>query len=297
MKLGFILLVHKDVDQVARLVDRLDDPDSTFVVHVGFATPDVSEPLRARLGDRPNVSFLPRRRIHWGGWAITAVLLEGIAALAELAPDAEYLLDLSGQDYPLKSNDAMRAYLAEQEGRSFLDHFRVPVEDGAGSLDWSLQRGGLDRIEFWHFHAYRRHLRVPGRFLRLKRGPRRFPAGLEPHGGQAWWCLTAEAARYVREYLQERPDVLRFFRTVDVPDELLFQTVLLSSPLRESIVNDDLRHVVWKPGISHPELLTTADLPELERGNDFFGRKFDAGVDAEVLDEIDRRLLGVPAAR
>jgi hypothetical protein len=96
--------------------------------------------------------------------------------------------------------------------------------------------------------------------------------------------------------MRERPDVLRFFRTVDVPDEILFQSILLSSPLRESVVNDDLRHIVWKAGISHPELLTTDDLPELERSGDFFARKFDLAVDAGVLDEIDRRLLGAAVA-
>jgi hypothetical protein len=287
MKLGFILLVHRDPDQVERLVDRLDDPESTFVVHVGFAKPDISETLRERLGGRPNVSFLRRRGIHWGGWGIAAALLDGLAEL----PGVDYALNLSGQDYPLKPNDALRSYLAEHEGRSFLDHFRVPVPDGAGSLDWSRQRGGLDRIEYWHLHAYRRHLRLPPKWLRLRRGPRRFPAGLEPWGGQAWWVLSAEAVAYVLRFLRGRPDVLRFFRTVDVPDELLFQTILLSSPLRGTVVNDDLRHIVWKPGISHPELITRADLPELERGGDFFGRKFDPGADPGLLDEIDRRLL------
>jgi hypothetical protein len=90
--------------------------------------------------------------------------------------------------------------------------------------------------------------------------------------------------------------VLRFFRFADVAEELMFHTVLLSSPLRDSVVNDDLRYIVWKPGVSHPELLTAADLPELERSGDFFGRKFDAAVDAAVLDEIDQRLLGAPVA-
>jgi Core-2/I-Branching enzyme len=296
MKLGFILLVHRDPEQVARLVDRLDDPDSTFVVHVGRARPDAYEPIVALLDGRPNVHFLPRRRIHWGGWGISSAFLDGLDALAELAPDAEFVSNLSGQDYPLKPKDALRAHLAAHEGRSFLDHFRIPVADGEGSLDWSLQRGGLDRIEFWHFHAYRRHARFPGKFVPLPRGPRRLPAGLEPYGGQAWWTLSREAVAYIRRFLRERPDVVRFFRFADVAEELMFQTVLLSSPLRDSVVGDDLRYIVWKPGVSHPELLTSADLPALEASGDFFGRKFDAAADPEVLDEIDRRLLGAPVA-
>ena len=297
MKLGFILLVHRDPDQVVRLLDRLDDADSTFVVHVGRARPDIYETLRERLAGRPNISFLPRRRVRWGSWAIAASLLSGLEALGEVAPDVDYVLNLSGQDYPLKSPAAMRAQLASQPGRSYLDHFAVPVADGAGSLDWSRQRGGLDRIEYWHYHTYRRRIRLPSPLLPLPRAPRRFPEGLRPYGGQGWWCLSRDVVDYVTDFLRRRPDVVRFFRRADVPDELLFHTVVLNSPLRETVVNDDLRHVVWKPGVSHPEVLTSADFPAFVGGGDLFARKFDVRVDAEVLDRIDRELLGRPNDR
>lgn len=293
MKLAFLVLVHKQPDQVARLLDRLADPDTLFFVHVGFAEPDIHDELRSRLAGRADVRFLPRRRMHWGGFSLVRVLLDGLDAMFETAPDLHYALAISGQDYPLKPNEWMRAYLREHAGMSFLDHFRMPLEEyREGSLDWTLQRGGLDRIEYWHLHRHGRHVRFPNRLVPLPRRPRRLPAGLVPYGGQAWWCLSRETLDYVRRFVRDRPDVLRFFRFVDVPDESLFQTILLNSPLADTIVNDDLRYIVWQRGVSHPDVLTKDDFPALAATDDFFGRKFDVAVDAELLDRVDAELLG-----
>ena len=83
---------------------------------------------------------------------------------------------------------------------------------------------------------------------------------------------------------------LRFFRHVDVPDECIFHTILVNSPLRESLVNDDLRYVDWTR-TPLPAILGVQDLDALARSSKLFARKFDQRVDAEILDLIDARLL------
>jgi hypothetical protein len=102
--------------------------------------------------------------------------------------------------------------------------------------------------------------------------------------------------RYLREFVAASPGVVRFFRHVDVPDELFFQTVLCSSPLRERIVNDNLRFIDWRdPASGSPAVLTSADFPALQASPKLFARKFDATADAGILDLIDRELLKVSA--
>jgi hypothetical protein len=91
--------------------------------------------------------------------------------------------------------------------------------------------------------------------------------------------------RFVREHRR----FVRYFRTVDVPDEVFFQTILLNSPLRDEIVDDDLRHVVWEEhGVA---LLGPERLDELAASPQLFARKFDVERDPGVLDLIDDRLL------
>jgi hypothetical protein len=96
---------------------------------------------------------------------------------------------------------------------------------------------------------------------------------------------------HVQRVVETRPDVVRFFEHAFIPDELFFQTVLMNSAHAESIVDDNLRYIDWAahPG---PKILREEDLPRLLVSDKLFARKFDATVDADVLDRLDEHLLG-----
>jgi hypothetical protein len=92
--------------------------------------------------------------------------------------------------------------------------------------------------------------------------------------------------------VSKQAEFVRFFKYVDVPDELFFQTVIMNSPLCGSVVNDNLRYIDWKdPNAASPAILTTSDLESLTRSSKLFARKFDTTVDGDVLDLIDQKLL------
>ncbi|HVX29432.1 MAG TPA: beta-1,6-N-acetylglucosaminyltransferase, partial [Nitrolancea sp.] len=257
----------------------------SFWVQVDRRTDDsIFRQIVCGLSDVESVRFVPRHRCAWGGFGHVAATLEGIDAIERSGADADYVILATGQDYPIKSNDRINAFLDEHAGVAFLDHFPLP------HADW--QNGGLDRIRAWHFRIIRRHVRIPPiAAIPIKR---RFPHGFAPFGGSSYWCLPRECVRYIHQMTQKNPAFVRFFKTVDVPDEIFFQTVLLNSPYREIIVNDNLRHIDWKDlTAGSPSLLTKADFPALAASPRLFARKFDTRVDAEILDMIDQRLLGL----
>jgi hypothetical protein len=98
----------------------------------------------------------------------------------------------------------------------------------------------------------------------------------------------------VHRFVTEKPELVRFFRHVYIPDELMFQTILMNSALRDAIVDDNLRYVEWgrEPA---PAILTRADLPEMLQSGALFARKFDETVDRVVLDELDAHIDAEPA--
>jgi hypothetical protein len=73
-----------------------------------------------------------------------------------------------------------------------------------------------------------------------------------------------------------------------MPDELFFQTIMLSTPLADSVENEFLHYMDWSDGSAHPAILRVADLPKLKASGMLFARKFDASVDSEILDLLDR---------
>jgi hypothetical protein len=121
---------------------------------------------------------------------------------------------------------------------------------------------------------------------------------LSPFGGSPYWALARPLVELVHAFVKVRPDVLRFFEHVYIPDEVFFQTVLMNSEQASSIVDDNLRYIDWQARPA-PKILTTEDLPALVESRKLFARKFDVEVDAAVLDELDARLdaLDPPAAR
>ena len=44
--------------------------------------------------------------------------------------------------------------------------------------------------------------------------------------GSQWWCLRRATIEAILEFIRDRPDVIRFFRTTWIPDETFFQTLV-----------------------------------------------------------------------
>jgi hypothetical protein len=276
LRFAYIISAYRNLGQVARLVRRLQADGVSFVVHVDKKTDRRAYvDLVSSLEDLPSVHFLERHTCHWGGFGHVRATLKGIDQLLGQGARFDYAILLTGQDYPIKSNDYIDRFFETERPKSFMAFSRLPRDS------WS-PRGGLGRIEHRHLRFYGHHVRSPLR--------RRFPAGLRPYGGGAYWCLSCECIEYVAHFVARRPDVVSFFRHVDIPDEIFFHTILLNSELRETIVNDNLRHIDWTQG-RRPAILGVRDFEALAASPKLFARKFDMNQDEKVLEMIDRQLL------
>lgn len=279
---AYLIRAHQRPDQLARLVDRLSTPNASFHIFVSARTPDdVFASMRQGLAGRDDVHWVERIPAYYSGFSLVRSTLDGLAAIARTGPLPPHVVILSGQDYPLRPAAEIEELLAGRAGESLVEHFPIPSDR------WADENGGLDRIRRLHFeriHYRTKILRAP--FLR-----RSFPAGLEPYGGSAWCALSDEAVRTLLAFEDESPEAFRFFARVKTPDEIFIQTVLLNSPARERVANEGIHHIEW-PGGSHPATFRREDLPRLAASGKPFARKFDTALDAEILDLIDRELLG-----
>lgn len=272
MQVAYIVSAYKLPAQLERLIRRLAAPGVVFAVHVDRKSPrNVYNEMVARTQDL-DVHFVPRHVSHWGSFGHVRATLKGIEHLVCEKVPFQYAVLLTGQDYPLRSPVAIEETFLQAEGRSFMNHWSLP------RAAWG-HRGGLDRIEDWHLITYRRlHLALPLR--------RNIPGGLEPYGGGAYWCLARPVVEYVHSFVMANPAFVRFFEHAFVPDELFFQTIVINSPLRESVVNENLRYIDWSREPA-PAILTARDFTRLTASGKLFARKFDATVDGRILDLLD----------
>lgn len=277
-RIAYILPVHREPVQVTRLIRRLATPSACFVLHVDRrADPSVAAEIALQTRGLP-VVFVDPHRCYWGGFGMVRAALKGIRHLVAEEVPFDYAMLLSGQDYPLRPAEAIERFFEEAGDRSYMDAFPLPRPDGWGP------RGGMDRIEDWHL------IRRKALHLRLPR-PRTLPAGLRPYGGGAWWSFSRPVAEHADRFVRDNPEVVTFFEHVLHPSEVFFQSVVMSSPHAASVVPQGLHCIRWEGDAANPVTLRIDDLDDLLGSGMLFGRKFDALVDAAVLDRLDERAV------
>lgn len=299
MRIVYIILAHKLPEQLVRLVRKLNTDSTSFLIHVDKKTDDETyNKMIAPLSKYENISFLPRYRHDYGGYNSVRATLDGIQKLLVSGEHFDYVILLSGQDYPVKSNSQIDQVLKESGGQSYMEYFSLPSER------WGDGDGGLTRIKCWHFNLFGTEVTFvrKGRFfkfipdgiwstaVKIFSLPRSLPGDFDPYGGSAWWCLTRECIEYVGEFVEKNPEFVKFFNHVKIPDEIFFQTVLMNSPYKNGIIYDNLRYIIWSPGSRHPAILNIRYFEDFMNSNKLFARKFDTNVDADVLDMIDREI-------
>ena len=278
MKIAYLIRAHFAPAQLGRLVDRLDSENAAFFIHISARTSvGTHSTMQAAVGERANVQWVERVATYYAGFSLVQSTLVGLRAIAAAEPTSHTVI-LSGQDYPARPTPEIEKFFQQSQGKSFVEHFALPA-----SHKWPGEHGGLDRIRYRYFER----VNYKTRTLRLPILRRRFPRGLQPYGGGAWCALSHDAVRYIASFAEQNPDVVNFFRHVKIPDEIFIHTVLLNSPLRDSVVDQDVHYIDWSHGGAHPKTLGSEDYDKIVESGKLFARKFDAGYDTKVLDMLD----------
>jgi hypothetical protein len=276
MKLAHLILAHKDPLQLERLVKRLSHPSAEIYIQLDAKTGMKAFDYLQKLY---KVSFIQKRvKIDWGSYSIVQATLNGFEEILVTGDQYSHINLLSGQDYPLQNNNRLLDFLFNNTDKTFMHSLSIDDE-------WIEAQ---PRIKEYHFDDFT----FKGRFslqkiVNIIMPSRKMPKGLKPYGRSQWFTITPACTSYIINFLKDNPELRRYFRMTWGPDEFIFQTILYNSTFRDSVVNDNLRYIKLKPGEHHPQILTMADAGELIKSGKFFGRKFNAGQDSEILDYMD----------
>lgn len=286
MRIAYLIMAYHQPELVARMIHRLDDGNCDFFIHVDRK---VDQSLFERLIKIPHAVFVKRRRtVNWGGWNMVQATLD----LLELARANQYKFDyfqlLSDSCYPIKSNQYIRDKLASN------DHNYItvngPVETDSPFHWWIANYHAPDFIKlrtFEKFVLFRTLRTWPARIV-----PRKPPLGMTVFKGWQWWCLNDECVTFMIDFIKANAAFKTFFRFVRIPDEMFFQTILINSPLRDSLRPGFAEgciagnhFVQWKDG--RPLTLTLEHLPDMQATGACFARKFSLVESASLLDRLD----------
>lgn len=228
------------------------------------------------------------KSISWGGFSIIEATMALInEALTFTKVQFDYLSLHSGEDLPLKTNHYIANYLASNYGRQFVEHFEI-----SNKTHWK-GNGGLDRLEYYWFleqvgwDKSKELVKVQKLTSTKKSLPNKIG---KLYGGSQWWTITANCAKYVMETLAGDLTTFNYFKFSFIPDETLFQTIILNSPYFADVDNNNLRLIDWKSGPSYPKILTFGDELRLKESKSLFARKFDMTYNLKIIQAISIEL-------
>lgn len=309
-KVAYLILAHKYPEQLVRLLKRLDSPHTIIFIHLD-STVDIHlfQVAVNQASFEGEIHFIAKRyHAIRSGFNMIRATLEGLKAIVASGHDFRHACLLSGQDYPLKNISEFHQFLEENPQKNFITHYPLPFPYWVGN-------GGLDRVHFYHvvapkFHLIhpilpyiqtRLHRKAPVGLWKivhkifefippLNKTPRKFLPNATPYGGSQWWMLSAEAVHFILDYLKRNPAFYNYFKYTYVPDESFFQSLLVNyapESIKSNLVDRNFRYIVFEPGAGSPQIFTTSHLQELLDSGRFFARKFDIGVDSEILNKLD----------
>jgi len=263
----YLILAHKKLTQVLRLIKVLCCENSNFVIHL-----DKSVPLPEVNNFINSINGLPvyvlnnRRASHWGSFELVQATLDGLEYIQDnFSPESRVVL-LSGQDYPIKPLVYINSYFNANPDVIFLDYSPLPLPKWEG--------GGLYRFPF--YETISKELKI--------------------YAGSQWMSFPVKIISIIFQFLQLNPEFIEYYQFVSVPDESFFQTALLNCNVPEVSQNlrrGNLHLIKWDPPFIHPRIFSERDWNLINKSSSLFARKFDEALFPDILNQVDTNILSI----
>lgn len=316
-----MILAHADPGQVRRLIRALGD--IPIVLHCDAKT-SPADYRRMVENLPPRVNLCRRVSAKLASWSLVEAELLALRTALGICK-FDHLAVLTGADYPLMSTEQLVEELRQWEGATWLWNMPIPF------TPWNTRRnpdGGMWRLTRKYLVRNNQVVYFRGVPLRWP-VKREIPEELTPRAGSQWKIYSWEHVKLLLNLVDQRPDLVKFWRTTLIPEESFAPTMLASRALVGSAALRPCPYSAWfldwnnGAGV-HPRWLSDTDYPRLEsvrwapaisvaESTDseaiarnpphdaisyrrLFARKFSCRESA-LLDRVDGELRGASSAR
>lgn len=284
---AFLFTAHKQPDLLARTLRILAQDNHYFYIHVDAKTTDFNS-FREAMAGIVNVTFVERIPMYHSGISHLYCDMNLLKEVMFSKVHFDYIHKLSGQDYPLRSNQQFDDFF------ELTDHSFMCFD--AGEFKQSMLPVFHKMVN--HYHSNRsgtlsykffEGLRL-GRILSYiwRRPPiENFASGWD------WFSWSEPVYRFVFEELERNKSLIKRFNYTITPTEHIYHTILSTQIDKLKIETDNpLRYVSWHPhrpveSDYRPYILNELDFEYVIRSKAFFCRKVDEFASSKLLDMID----------
>jgi Core-2/I-Branching enzyme len=125
MNIAYLILAHNNPGHLARLTQALATENSAIFIHIDKKA-DI-RPFLELAGE--NVHFTSKRvPVYWGDYSQIEAILTLIDTAMAGSQRYDYLVLLSGSDYPLRTAAQLEAHFVKYRGSEFINMVAMPSE-------------------------------------------------------------------------------------------------------------------------------------------------------------------------
>lgn len=269
IRIAYFIMVHHKPEIFKAMFQKIYTKDQFYLIHIDRkAKEEVTEEIQMYLVQYPNVYILESMNIVSGGFSMIQAELNAMEFLLNVSNEWDYFINLSGEDYPLKSQSIIREFLTIHKGRNYLFYY-----------DQKFYRPDtLQRIQN-HFTELSHKVS----FLIYKR---EFMKEVTPYIGGKWVIFTRDTCAFLI-HNKRVMDFEDYYLHTFLPAESFFQTVLMNTSFNDIIVNDDKRAIIEKSVIFNKKQNTDDFIMFLKSTNHLFIRKMDKKTDEKIIKYIE----------
>lgn len=301
----YIILAHANPRQLERLINRLNDGDSEFYIHL-----DLNSKIEDFISIRKdNVTFIKNRiECRWGDISLVDATINLLKEIVNV--DFKHVILLSGQDYPIKSNQYINDFLDENINYISSNEMNVCWADEhvnmrkswykiktTGNKRYCIAVPSVLSFDFFSKMALENYIKlfvaacknmvsIHDVFPMLLK--KRQLLNIDYYGGSQWFAFNKKTVNKILSYLEDHPEYHCYYKYMFVPDEVFFQTLIR---IVNSEIKDTVTYVNWsRKDCKLPVEFNTFDLNELLSCGDgyLFARKFEDNHDDNILDLLDK---------
>lgn len=277
MKIAILIMAHRLPEQVALLCNCLVHNDIDIYIHIDKKI-DVSNFKYAI--KTPNTYFIQNRTsTEWGAFSIVDTIINCYKEILNCYK-YDYICNISGQDFPIKSMTQLINYIKENYGAEFIENKPYSLEDNW----WQENARRINKYSFINL-KFKGKYRIE-KIINALTPDRKPPTNIVFSGNSGWFCLSNEAVSFVISSYKDKKKLNHYFKYVWGADEIYFSTILYNSTFRNKLIGN-LLHTEWLASDKlHPKIFTSQDKIQLQQSSKFFARKFDYTIDKEIIDYV-----------
>jgi len=291
MRHAFLITAYRDISSLAGLVEQLLRLNDSYIfINIDGRSKSLILQFETYLKKLNSTRVsLQTQKVLWGSYEHFDVYMQ--MSKKALAKECGYFHTITGQCRIVKPIHFFESFFEENEHLNYIQHFELP------DIHWNgLGEPRLDRVKYYQLHDILDARKLGALFVFLNTLFKKLQKiiGINRlkdrtyYGGIVYFSINRKAMDYL---VDEWKLISNEFKYVFCCEETVPQTILLNGPkeLRESMINFDLRYMLWETQHKeNPGILDERNIELVSKEDFLFARKFDTRYSLKLIELLEK---------